>query len=89
VIQQITGIAATTCPWRAYYDPLVRDVVAVWWSTDKGNLGAVLGDDPPAVLVDALGVFGRSLSATQAEDARLASEKRKADSEARQARRGR
>jgi hypothetical protein len=77
-IERITGHRPVSCPWRAYYDPLVREVMALSWSVESGNLGAALGDDPPAVLVDALGVYRSALAATLAEDRRLADEERRA-----------
>lgn len=77
-IERITGHRPVSCPWRAYYDPLVREVMSVSWAAEAGNLAAALGEDPPAVLVDALGVYRSALAATLAEDRRLAEEERKA-----------
>lgn len=75
-IERITGHKPSTCPWRAFYDPLVREVLEVFWSIEGGNLGGVIGEDPPGILVDAIGVFKRALDATQAEDDRLRREER-------------
>ena len=44
---------------------------------DHGNLAIALGTDPPAVLVEAIGVFKRAYASVQAEDMRLAALKRK------------
>jgi hypothetical protein len=86
VIQKVTGFAPPTCPWRAYYDPLVREVVDLWWAEEHGNMAAVLGDAPPGILVDAVGAFSRALKATMAEDSKLANEERKRAHEAHMAR---
>lgn len=74
VIEKITGHRPPTCPWRAYYEPIVREVMDVAWSVDDGNLAATLGPDPDAVLRDAIGVYRRALSLTKAEEERLARE---------------
>ncbi|WP_157069532.1 hypothetical protein [Sandaracinus amylolyticus] len=41
------------------------------WAIEDGNLPALVSDDSPAVLVDALGVYRMALLATRAEEARL------------------
>lgn len=71
VMQVIVGYEPPTCPWRAYYDPLVREVMEIWWAEESGNMAAVLGQDPVGVLVDALGVFKRAIEATIAEDRKI------------------
>lgn len=71
MIEKIVGYEPPTCPWRAYYDPLVREVMEIWWAAEEGNLGAILGPDPVGVLVDALGVFKRAIEATIAEDRKI------------------
>ena len=76
-MERITGHRPVSCPWRAYYDPLVREVMALSWAVDDGNLAAATGDDPPAILLDAVGMYRQSMSATLAEDRRLAEEERK------------
>lgn len=88
VIGRVTGSRPRTCPWRAYYHPLVREVMQLAWSIEKGNLAPVLGDDPPALLVDALGHYEMALQATVHEDSRLAREKAKQERESAKARRG-
>lgn len=63
-MEAVTSHRPVKCPWRAYYDPIVREVIAVSWSVEGGNLGAVLGADPPAILVDAIGVYRTALEST-------------------------
>lgn len=47
------------------------------WAIEDGNLPAVVSDDTPAILVDALGVYRMALIATRAEEARLRKPKNK------------
>lgn len=88
-VERIAGHRPPTCPWRAMSDPLVRDVLAVSWSVEDGNLGATLGPDPDAQLIQALGVYTRAKRATVNEDERLEAEERKRKALAMNAARGR
>lgn len=76
-IQVLLNIEVPTCPWRAFYDPLVKEVISVYWAKEGGNLGAVIGQDAPGILVDAIGVFVRALEMTKGEDRKIAEEERK------------
>lgn len=76
-IERIAGYRPDTCPWRAYYDPLVTEVMSLSWAIESGNLAAVVNESTPAVLVDALGVYRMALLATRAEEARLRKPKNK------------
>lgn len=71
MIERVVGYRPPTCPWRAYYDPLVREVMSVSWAIENGNLPAIVTEDTPAVLVDAIGIYRMALLATIAEDRRL------------------
>jgi hypothetical protein len=70
------GHRPPTCPWRAYYDPLVREVMSLAWAIEGGNLPAVIGDDTPAILVEAIGVYRMAVMSTSAEERRLREEAR-------------
>lgn len=83
-IERVTGHAPTTCPWRAFYDPLVREVLDISWA-DDGNLAAVIGMDPPYQLVQALGVYKRAVTMTRAEEERIQRDERKAKADAERA----
>jgi len=72
VIERVTGHAPPTCPWRAYSDPFVAEVMSHTWAVEHGNLGVTLGEDPPAVLVDGIRAYRMALLSTQAEDRRIA-----------------
>lgn len=67
-IEKLTGYRPPTCPWQAMYDPLVRPVIDAARLAGK-NLGAwALDEDPPGILVDALGVYLRAREATKNHD---------------------
>jgi len=84
-IETVTGQAPSTCPWRAFYEPVVREVIGVAWAIEDGNLPAVIGTDPPYALTQALGVYHRALKATQADEMRLQRAEREAEHRAREA----
>lgn len=78
VIKRVTGHAPPACPWRVMYDPLVREVLALMPMVDSGNLAAVVGQDAPAKVLEAIGVYQRALASTRSEDERLRHERAKA-----------
>lgn len=84
-IEKVTGHAPSTCPWRSFYEPIVREVVSVAWAIETGNLPAVIGTDPPYILTQALGVYERAHKATRADEDRLQHEERRAEHAARTA----
>lgn len=75
VIDRVTGFKPPTCPWRAFSDPLVAETMDLALWIDPPNLAAVVGENTPAILVDALACYRRALVATQSEDRRLRYEK--------------
>lgn len=88
-IERITGHRPPTCPWRSMYEPIVREVLEVAWAVEEGNLGPVLGPDPDFVLVQAMGVYRRSLNRATLDERTILREeadaKRKAAAHARRA----
>lgn len=84
-IETVTGHQPATCPWRAFYDPIVREVIAVAWAITDGNLPAVIGTDPPYQLTQAIGVYKRALDATRADEERLQAIERRSEHAARAA----
>ncbi len=56
-IEKLTGYRPPTCPWRAMYDPLVGPVIRAARMADRGLGHLATDQDPPAILVDALGVY--------------------------------
>lgn len=91
-IERVAGHRPPTCPWRAMSEPAVLEVLSVAWAVDGGNLAAVLGADPDAHLVQALGIYRRALTRTANDERRIQHEeaeaKRKAAQHAARSRRG-
>lgn len=67
-IEQLTGYRPPTCPWRAMYDPLVAPVIRAARFGDRGLGHLATDEDPPAVLIDALGVYLSAREATRNHD---------------------
>lgn len=65
-IESITGVRPAGCPWRAFYDPLVGEVMQIATLAERGIAMAALGNDPPAILIDALALYERCRSQTSA-----------------------
>lgn len=76
IIERITGHRPPTCPWRAFMEPIVREVLSVSWA-GGGDLAAAVGPDPDAKLLEGLGVYTRAKLATEREERRLEEENRK------------
>lgn len=84
-IERVAHIAPSTCPWRAYSEPIVREVMAVAWAIDPPNLSTALGPDPDHKLVQAIGIYRRAKLATEADETKLRAEERDQDRKARAA----
>lgn len=67
-VEKLTGSKPPTCPWRVFYDPLVSDVIDVVNAAELGISNAILGEDPPWILLEAVGVFQRAKNAVKAHD---------------------
>ena len=67
-IESLTGHRPRTCPWRVFYHPLVREVVQLATLAEKNLGGPAMGDDPPAVLLDALALYMRARDVTAMKD---------------------
>lgn len=78
VIERVAGHRPPTCPWRAFYDPLVQDVLAVSPHAKRGNLSAALGPDPDNLVVQGVSVYQRAVDATEADEGELRSQEREA-----------
>lgn len=85
-VERVTGLRPPTCPWRAFYEPVVREVLAVSWATgDAHALGPVVGPDPDHKLMVALGVYTRAKVATTADEQRIRDEERERERQRKQA----
>lgn len=76
MIENVTGSAPPTCPWQAFRDPVVHDVLAAFGWYSNGQVTAMLGADPPAHLIDGLRVYDAAINATRADRMDRESEKR-------------
>lgn len=74
VIGRVTACRPPTCPWRAFDDPLVREVMRLVPFFESGNLIAALDPDPPGILLEAFGAYRSALESTRAEDRKLAAQ---------------
>jgi len=71
VIKAATGVEPSTCPWRALYDPLVIEVIQAYRWFESGQLALFIGEDPPAVLVEAIGIYHSAVRAVVSHDRQL------------------
>lgn len=68
VIEDVTGHRPPSCPWSAFSDPLVRDVLHAYRFFESGQLSIGIGDDPPARLVEGIALYHTSVQHLQADD---------------------
>lgn len=74
-----TGERPITCPWRAFYDPLVRDVLQVYPFYSSGQLAVILGPDPPLRIVEAVAYYSDKLERIRIKQLEEEAKKRKKD----------
>ncbi len=67
-VEELTGLRPVTCPWRVFYDPFVSHVVRLATLAQEGIAPVELGDDPPAIWLDALYVYLKARAAVIAHD---------------------
>ena len=84
-VGRITGVAPTSCPWRAYGDPVVQAALVL---SRRVEAGVVMLDDQLAVVVEAMDAIDSARGATEAVDRRAEREKREAQRRADEAKRG-
>lgn len=75
-IAKLLGNAPTSCPWRAYADPVVAQALSL---RARGKIGAVELDAQPAIVVEALLEIDGSQNHVEAVDARAERERREAE----------
>lgn len=86
-VELLTGSRPPTCPWRAFYDPLVDAVVGAA-TLARENMGHLYSDDEPAILVDGLRVYLAARNGTEAHDGKSERAQREAEAKARRSQRG-
>ena len=75
-IARMLGDAPTSCPWRAYADPVVAQALSL---RSRGKLGLVQIDEQPAVVVDAMMTIDGAQGHVEAMDARAERDRREAE----------
>ena len=75
-IARMLGDAPTSCPWRAYADPVVAQALSL---RSRGKLGAVQLDAQPAIVVDAMLAIDGAQGHVEAMDARAERDRREAE----------
>lgn len=75
-IARMLGDAPTSCPWRAYADPVVAQALSL---RARGKLGSVQLDEQPAVVVDAMMAIDGAQGHVEAMDARAERDRREAE----------
>jgi len=74
-IERATGSRPHGCPWRAFEDPFVAEVLKAYrWF--KANQLSVVWPNPPAALIRGLEVYDAAVNAVQATDIRDERERR-------------
>lgn len=53
-IEKVAGARPDTCPWRAYDDPVISDVLRAYKWLEAGELCMWLGEDPPNHIIEGL-----------------------------------
>ena len=74
-----TGERPITCPWRAFYDPLVKDVLRLYPFYTSGQLAIVLGPDPPLYIVEAVAYYHDKIERIRIKQMEEEIKKRKKD----------
>lgn len=77
MMRNVTGRSTDTCPWTAFGDPVVADIINAHRWYDTGQVHLFLGSDPPAHLVAGLEMYVAALSATRADRMDRESEERR------------
>lgn len=70
MIARVTGTRPGGCPWRAFYDEDVAEIMDAYEWFSSGQLSAWI-DDPPNVLIEGISVFHSALERAKAHDADL------------------
>lgn len=84
-VERLTGVAPTSCPWRAYGDPVVSAAMTLRGRVDAGVVDV---DQQLAVVVEAMDACASARASVEAFDRRTEREKREAEQRAAKARNG-
>lgn len=76
MIEKQCGERPSSCPWRALQDPIVHEAIEAYRWFESGQLATWLGPEPPAVIVQAIGIYHAAIGHVRANDMRLARQNR-------------
>ena len=87
--EEATGERPSGCPWRAFSDPYVAEVLRAyrWWKA--GQLESRYPGGVPAPIASGVEVYDSALNSVQVVDMRADREKREAERKEREANRSR
>lgn len=66
-MRAVCGTAPQACPWAAFREPRVQEVMRAYRWSEKGQAREAWGDHPAAWLKRGVEVFGAALEAARAD----------------------
>jgi len=76
-VETTMGLRPPSCPWWAFHDPEVGEVLRAHDWDESGQLREWWGEDPPWRLVEGVGHYRRAQSVARADATRLRRQHRK------------
>ena len=81
-IEEVTGSKISECPWRAFFDPDVADVLRAYDFWESGQCGEYWGSDPEFWLVEAVRAYHTALERCRADVRKVERERREQQNKA-------
>jgi len=85
-IEKLTGYRPPTCPWRVFYDPIVKKTVDIAIAAEKGLGMAEIEADTPAIWLDAIKIYLAAKASVRNHDDEVERKKREQERLTRNAR---
>jgi hypothetical protein len=76
-VENWTGDRPLSCPWRAFYDPFVKDILTLYPFYLSGQLSLVIGQDPPLYLLQGLAYYHTKIETIRGKQMEAEREKSK------------
>lgn len=80
VVEAWTGVAPISCPWRAFYDELVRRVLNVYEAWDKGQL-SIVEPSPSHRLLQGVMFYARMVNVCRGKQMEIEREQRRVEAD--------
>jgi len=77
VVESVTGERPSTCPWAAFLDPDVADVVRAYDWHESGQCAEWWGPEPEWWIVEGVRVYHRALGRVRADAIKIEGERKK------------